>query len=444
MVATARVLRLLVTDSFFFSPSYALDRQEPERPKLYLPYLQAVMVEALEDLGGCAHPATLALYAQRVWTNKEWEGADDEYDFQDFRKAVKLELKRNPDMFDRVTGRNSQFLEWTLAPSEQKRRRQTLEKWLAVGFRDAARPVREKSMSDWLRETLEGRSSGTNYKQLELLIENYWQRFGPFGSADLMLMTLQTNPCFHDHDRDPMLWELTLPAATAEARPVGRAAVVIQSPLPMGMMQRSEGAAVAAAAAAADTAGFKRPERSRRRERSPSPIDDGGPRPSLSSRNKRKKEAAADSGQWIQCDRCHKWVAIAMDDKITDLSMYDDANPNHIDYNCPTCREEEEIDAKRSMTRPKRVALEVTAAIDELEKDLVTQFRNSRSYWRRTTPATATAAAQELEEQFLQSLTHCKVRVAKTEEDVGAAKISFRDFFHEQVSHLKVALLVSN
>jgi len=41
---------------------------------------------------------------------------------------------------------------------------------------------------------------------------------------------------------------------------------------------------------------------------------------------------------WIQCDRCHAWVPTSQDG-ITDLSLYDDSNPNHLDYFCPKCRD---------------------------------------------------------------------------------------------------------
>jgi hypothetical protein len=95
------------------------------------------MVEALESFGGAAHPSTLAQYAMSVWGRKD---ADDEdagksknavcwfghgespmcvvaFDFQDYRKAVKAELKRNPEMFERVSGRG-QFTEWKLTEEE--------------------------------------------------------------------------------------------------------------------------------------------------------------------------------------------------------------------------------------------------------------------------------------------------------------------------------------
>jgi hypothetical protein len=42
-------------------------------------------------------------------------------------------------------------------------------------------------------------------------------------------------------------------------------------------------------------------------------------------------------GTWICCDNCGKWLK-AEDDGITDISIYDDKNPNHLDYFCPKCR----------------------------------------------------------------------------------------------------------
>lgn len=45
-----------------------------------------------------------------------------------------------------------------------------------------------------------------------------------------------------------------------------------------------------------------------------------------------------EKGTWICCDSCENWVK-AEDDNITDISVYDDNNPNHLDYFCPNCRE---------------------------------------------------------------------------------------------------------
>lgn len=41
---------------------------------------------------------------------------------------------------------------------------------------------------------------------------------------------------------------------------------------------------------------------------------------------------------WICCDECGRWV-LAKNDNITDISIYDDSNPNHLDYFCPDCRQ---------------------------------------------------------------------------------------------------------
>ncbi|KAL6044759.1 Ryanodine receptor 1 [Balamuthia mandrillaris] len=40
---------------------------------------------------------------------------------------------------------------------------------------------------------------------------------------------------------------------------------------------------------------------------------------------------------WICCDACQSWV-LAKSDNIYDISIYDDSNPNHLDYFCPACR----------------------------------------------------------------------------------------------------------
>jgi hypothetical protein len=92
------------------------------------------MVEALEDFGGAAHPSTIAQYAMRLWLRKETESVEDEYDFQDFRKAVKLELKRNPEMFERVSGKG-EFMEWSLTAYEKGRRDLSFQKWAKKGFK---------------------------------------------------------------------------------------------------------------------------------------------------------------------------------------------------------------------------------------------------------------------------------------------------------------------
>lgn len=44
--------------------------------KINSDYLQSIMVEALEDFGGAAHPSTLAEYAMNVWGR--CDGDDDE------------------------------------------------------------------------------------------------------------------------------------------------------------------------------------------------------------------------------------------------------------------------------------------------------------------------------------------------------------------------------
>ena len=57
-----------------------------------------------------------------------------------------------------------------------------------------------------------------------------------------------------------------------------------------------------------------------------------------------KNESPSEDNPWIQCDKCSSWI-IASNDGIHDLSIYDDSNPNHLDYYCPSCRKKEGLDA---------------------------------------------------------------------------------------------------
>jgi hypothetical protein len=63
----------------------------------------------------------------------------------------------------------------------------------------------------------------------------------------------------------------------------------------------------------------------------------------------KEKEKEVDLNPWICCDRCQKWVR-AKSDGIDDISIYDDNNPDHLDYYCPACRAKEE-QGKRGMKR---------------------------------------------------------------------------------------------
>lgn len=64
-----------------------------------------------------------------------------------------------------------------------------------------------------------------------------------------------------------------------------------------------------------------------------------------------RKEVAEEP--WIQCDRCHAWVPTS-EDGITDLSVYDDSNPNHLDYFCPKCREKSSQEDSRGARNRRR------------------------------------------------------------------------------------------
>jgi DNA-directed RNA polymerase subunit RPC12/RpoP len=48
------------------------------------------------------------------------------------------------------------------------------------------------------------------------------------------------------------------------------------------------------------------------------------------------EDESEDESNWIQCDYCDRWVMTRCDG-ISDLSKYDDTNPNPLSYGCPIC-----------------------------------------------------------------------------------------------------------
>jgi len=50
-----------------------------------------------------------------------------------------------------------------------------------------------------------------------------------------------------------------------------------------------------------------------------------------------RKNETADDDPWIRCDDCLRWVMTRCDN-ISNLSIFDDSNPNHLHYSCPICR----------------------------------------------------------------------------------------------------------
>lgn len=47
-------------------------------------------------------------------------------------------------------------------------------------------------------------------------------------------------------------------------------------------------------------------------------------------------EEESDDTEWIGCDKCGRWVMTNCDG-IIDIALYDDGNPNHLNYICPLC-----------------------------------------------------------------------------------------------------------
>lgn len=66
-----------------------------------------------------------------------------------------------------------------------------------------------------------------------------------------------------------------------------------------------------------------------------------GGRSGYGKKSKGKSSGSSQSqgaqSSWIACDQCNRWVMSGCEG-IVDLSVYDDSNPNHLDYHCSICR----------------------------------------------------------------------------------------------------------
>lgn len=110
----------------------------------------------------------------------------------------------------------------------------------------------------------------------------------------------------------------------------------------------------------------KKAKSERRKEGKPSP-ERSTKKDKKIKKEQRSKENTEDEDEdeddedspWICCDNCGQWVLAKgtrvdasitsadtglrsfspADDNIDDVSIYDDSNPNHLDYFCPQCRE---------------------------------------------------------------------------------------------------------
>lgn len=97
------------------------------------------------------------------------------------------------------------------------------------------------------------------------------------------------------------------------------------------------------------------------------------------AREKEKEKEKEEKNPWIQCDGCHKWVQARMDN-IEDISLYDDANPDHLDYYCPRCRKKRADTAGPGAA----AAAAVVGGGDDGSESVVTATRGARAKPKRS------------------------------------------------------------
>ena len=431
----------------------ALGRKYVNQPRqINEAYLTALMVEFIEESGGSAHPSTMAHVGMNMFPSLVKEDTSSSFEFQDFRQIVKAQLKKNPTCFERIGGRG-QFALWKLTESEKVRRQRSLNKWKQHGFMSHRnyRGTESPTLNAVLKEYLVKNPGGCSTKLLTNHLLHNWTREPEvenphYPMDELIELALSTNPAFRNYDRNPQLWELAPSPAKGIAASVERRSNTKVHNVGFGVGTEKRRTANRNAAATSIPLSPSVPS---------SPIVT-----TVSRKRKKEKEAEA---EWIQCDGCKKWVT-TLDDNITDLSLYDDNNPNHLEYYCPGCREEEvgvAAPAPVFVTKKSREAratrrsrlrrgakslygedddLDLKQTMELLEKERLTEFREEKTYWKKkghNWNKQIKEKCRNSERLFTESISHFKKQLLKKETNVETSKQRFDTFFYDQVGHLK-------
>eukprot|EP01090_Pellita_catalonica_P006536 TRINITY_DN1678_c0_g1_i1.p1 TRINITY_DN1678_c0_g1~~TRINITY_DN1678_c0_g1_i1.p1 ORF type:complete len:502 (+),score=62.99 TRINITY_DN1678_c0_g1_i1:38-1543(+) len=145
----------------------------------------------------------------------------------------------------------------------------------------------------------------------------------------------------------------------------------------------------------------KRPKAKRARTTSPNIQQNGKRGRTRDARNQggRKKRPRKEESPWICCDHCHEWVQAKNDPIITDISLYDDSNPNHLDYYCPSCRSRGML-ASQPLNL-ESIDLDGTRPLDVMEAKLIKEFKSGGTRKKRSD---AMREVAELEKKFVYDL----------------------------------------
>jgi len=331
--------------------------------------LIAVIKQVIIDHGGSCHLHTMSEYVRLRWPNQRKRDGSL-YNVSDCRRATQNCLK---------THNNSVFMKdsdnencWTIFKCEidSKSEKETMKLEKPIDSKERV----YDSQSNLAAQFLEEKGGTAACDEIsQYIVERFARRSGSLPNAEDLTdeeikegvkITLNTNPRFKKEKKN--VYSLA-PIKKRKDRPVGDDTTVKRR-------KRSELDLVDMDVELSDEESKGRSSRrsSARNKRATSPppgfvcrcgATTPGKGPTCKWRKginqgewlcnscglqsaKKREQVKEDANPWIRCDECHRWLR-ARDDNIEDISIYDDANPDHLDYYCPRCRKKKEDKAKK-------------------------------------------------------------------------------------------------
>lgn len=302
------------------------------------PYiLQVVMKQALERHGGSIHLDVVVKYVHERWPMLRRRNGTVLCTANDIKKYIQTALrmyKPCKDLFMKDPQRENclvfvnERMEWSnfLKPGSRATRDSSK-------FARQVSERRKEPIAQLIAKFLQGKIEGVDLEEIEPYVLLNWAvpclsglvlEVGEIKEA--IRTALEYDPIFHCISEEPFIYTLAMGTFKASSK---RSRQSADGGLPDTEAPASPGETMPTPTPQA------RPQSKRVR-----PIG-GGRRPAATvprSESDYDEHASEDEkGTWICCDSCNNWVK-AEDDGITDISIYDDSNPNHLEYNCPACR----------------------------------------------------------------------------------------------------------
>jgi len=304
--------------------------------------LSALIKQVILDHGGSSHIDTITEYVkQRFPHQRKKDGIM--YTLTDFRKVTAICLKNYPIIFSKDADHDNC--------------------WTTHHDNGSKYPSHDYTQANLIAHAIDLKGGISSIDDIfRYIMEKYSLDELDEGAKDSIRITLNTNPRFKKEKKEGIFSVVK----TRKRKPNGNDKEVKRRKKEENSIEIGENS----------------DDEIRRTRRTRNRNPTSPPQKEFDEKNKKKggKEEEVeddDNNPWICCDECHRWLR-AKDDNIDDISIYDDANPDHLDYYCPKCRKKREemgiisnnnassTQADRVLRKSKRVKRE--SDVDKEEK----------------------------------------------------------------------------